>query len=183
MLRVASVVSADSRWGKERGMVGYSSAGSLHKVGEGGSTFGHEVQVVRGDIDLAKDNPIGVVKLDLQGGELNAIYGMREIFSSTVKMAWIEMLANQTQIVELIQELGFYVFDTEYLFRGTPSSEALDYFIQSGSGELSSGSQIWKGIPIMKWVNFADQIEEYRSRFGLIQTDLLCLKPSFVDII
>lgn len=183
-LRVSSTVSAESTWGKEKDMVGYSSVGYLAN-GSKSRPLDYAVSVVRGDDDLVGDEPIGVVKLDLQGGEKDAIEGMQTILRSSVKLVWIEMLASNTELVELMNNFGLVIADTEYLylFRGEPSSESLRHFnVTSGIFKLSTDEKAWKGTPIKKWEDFPAQIEEYRSRFGLIQTDLIGLTPSLKSL-
>jgi FkbM family methyltransferase len=66
-LRVDSAVSSDSAWGA-RGMAGYSSLGFLTES-EPKGPLDCRVNVVCGDDDLVQDLPIGVTKLDLQGGK------------------------------------------------------------------------------------------------------------------
>ena len=65
-LAVSAVVPGDSEWGR-RGLEGYSSAGRLVTRPPSGP---HDtiVEVVVADNDVADQHPIGVVKLDLQGG-------------------------------------------------------------------------------------------------------------------
>lgn len=77
---VSSVVAADSVWG-QRGMEGYSSVGYLTDTPRVGATV-LEVPCVRGDAVIDRSRPVDFIKLDLQGGELNALKGLSEILDA-----------------------------------------------------------------------------------------------------
>src|SRR5690606_38018073 len=70
--RGSSRVQADSHWGQQN-MEGYSSVGRLVDKDVPGA---FEVSCVRADEEIAEISRVGTVKLDLQGGELNALQGM-----------------------------------------------------------------------------------------------------------
>lgn len=181
VLHVSSVVHPESSWGT-KGLVGYSSVGYL---GEGTEhKFAHDVtcDVVRGDDDFSTASSVGFVKLDLQGGEAAALRRMRGFFADTVKVAWIECLArpDSEQIVSVLSEYGFLLFDTDYLFQGSPNPLAQENFVVKGTQQLSTGSMAWSGIPRHPWVNFSNKLTEYRGTLGLIQTDLIAVNSRFV---
>jgi FkbM family methyltransferase len=183
-LTVSSTVPLLSEWG-ERGLAGYSSSGRLTNSKPDGPND-LEVSVVAGDIDLALDQPIGVVKLDLQGGEEAAIEGLSSTLESSVHLCWVEFLPRYTRysLMERLEGLGFEIFDTEYVFKGDPDEGASRLFkVVSTSKVSSSGTRRWRGIPIKEWVDYESQFEEARKKFGLLQTDLLCARGEFADMI
>ena len=183
-LAVSSTVASDSAWGR-RGLAGYSSSGRLTK-GEPDGPNDVEVSVVAGDVDLARDQPIGVVKLDLQGGEAAAIEGLSSTLKSSVLLCWVEFLPRYSDysLIDRLASFGFEVFDTEYVFKGDPSEAACQSFsVVRTSKVSSSGARRWRGIPSKEWVDYESQFEEARTKFGLLQTDLLCVRGEFANLI
>ena len=176
-LAIPAIVTADSEWGR-RGMAGYSSGGALttdYPIGPHDSI----VEVVPADDDLPKNEKIGFVKLDLQGGELQALKGMKRRVRDEVELMWIEYLFHpKYQSFKLLEQLEerFILFDTEYLFKGEPSDEARDFFQISKHKNLSNGSQVWSGFKKTSWRDFKLETAECFKRYGLIQTDLCCIK-------
>jgi len=182
-LAVSAVVPDDSDWGK-RGLTGYSSAGHLV---QGSPTHEHDtvVESVRADEDIPPTARIGFVKLDLQGGELNALKGMSDFLRADVVFMWIEYMfsagtAPRDLHAHLVQN-DFLLFDTEYLFRGTPSDEAKDYFEVSRTGELSNGAAVWYGFKRLPWNDFFAESARFAEDFSLIQTDLCCINRKYLD--
>ena len=83
--RVGSVVSADSEWGR-KGMEGYSSVGMLVEEPQPDDLT---VEAVRGDEAIPTGTRIDFVKLDLQGGELDALKGMTGLLPE-IPLLWVE---------------------------------------------------------------------------------------------
>ena len=108
---------------------------------------------------------------------------MARLFSESVKLAWIEFMPDASPLVPAqLSDFGFIVFDTEYLFRGKPTSRALEMFVPTRVGmNLSSGTEVWKGIPREDWSDFQNQIDTAMTSFGLIQTDLLCVQTTLQE--
>jgi len=180
-LSVHAVVQGDSAWGK-RGLEGYSSAGHLTDQAPKNE---HDavVECVRADEDLQGVGRIGFVKLDLQGGELSALKGMSDFLKTDVSMMWIEyMYAKHTTPKDIYNYLidDFLILDTEYLFRGAPTDEALTYFKPSREGNLSSGASVWYGFKRRPWTNFLEESELFANSFGLIQTDLVAINKRYL---
>ena len=182
-LAVSSTVALNSEWGR-RGLAGYSSSGRLTK-GEPDGPNDVQVSVVAGDVDLARDQPIGVVKLDLQGGEAAAIEGLRSTLKSSVHLCWVEFLPRYSEysLIDRLASFGFEIFDTEYVFKGDPSEAACQSFnVVRTSKVSSSGTRRWRGVPSREWIDFESQFEEARAKFGLLQTDLLCVREEFTNL-
>jgi hypothetical protein len=113
-----------------------------------------------------------------------AIEGMRQLLGESVDLAWVEMLASNTSIVDQMENLNFRVFETEYLFKGEPTTAALRHFEPtSACFKLSTGQLAWKGIPRAPWHNFAEQVAEFKKSFGLVQTDLICLSARVASLL
>lgn len=183
-LSVPHVVPADSTWGRGR-MEGYSSAGRLvgastsAQAGPGNSRD-LAVECVRADDELQRESRIGFVKLDLQGGELHALQGMRGLLKDVYFM-WVEYMG-ASDLHDYLVEEDFIVFDTEYLFRGKPSEHALNSFVVSRErGQLSSGSTIWCGYKKRPWGDFPQEFLGFRKSIKLIQTDLVCVNSRYLS--
>lgn len=86
VFNVPAVVGEDSEWGR-RGMVGYSSGGRISLPGRAGLNF--EVEAVAADDAIPNPDEIDFVKLDLEGGEVNALKGMPRILANA-KFLWCE---------------------------------------------------------------------------------------------
>lgn len=177
--RVPSIVTSDSHWGQQ-GMAGYSSVGYLTEdsAPQGDDTYSVEVNL--GDNLIPAGREIGFLKLDLQGGELNALKGMTKILK-TIRLAWIEF-TNQDGLLDFLAEQDFMIHDTEYLFDGSPSNELLDDFIVTNPClPLSTGKTAWLGFRRKPWFNYEEKFKHYQNRYGLIQTDLLCINRSYLN--
>lgn len=182
-LAVPSVVKAESKWG-QLGRAGYSSAGHLTATEAAGE---HDVQVdvVRADEDLPGGGKnVGFVKLDLQGGERDAINGMSG-FLPDVKLMWVEFMYgpdhDPREIAVALAAHDFVLFDTQYLFRGAPTAATLEHFELASTGNLSSGTPIWYGTKREPWTDFFAQSKEYATSLRLVQTDLCCVNRAFMD--
>ena len=96
---VSSVVSEDSAWGK-KGMAGYSSVGFLSDS-HSGQANSIMVDCVRADEAINETEKIGFVKLDLQGGELKALQGMKRILKN-VEFMWVEYMGKDHELLDYI---------------------------------------------------------------------------------
>lgn len=179
-LYVSSTVSSESAWG-QRGMAGYSSMGYLVdeykrlNVQEVAQEKLFDVPCVAADHVIAPDQSIDLVKLDLQGGELNALRGMERI-TSRAKFLWVEY-AGQKDLAPYLVDRGFVLFDTEYFFIGSTEEAISERFrISKQNYTLSTGASAC----------FAFSSEpsrgDYESWFAtakrdlkMIQTDLVCV--------
>ncbi len=178
MFHVSSSVTADSAWGK-RGMEGYSSVGHLVD-GSAEKTSGDvlEVDCVRADEELSGVGKIGFVKLDLQGGELDALRGLKGVISD-VKLMYIEF-SKTTGILEILQDYDFEVYDTHFLFRGEYTANLIEHFeVARGDVTSSTGKKSWHGYRKEPWEDYVRTFKRFRAS-GLIQTDLVCVARGFV---
>jgi FkbM family methyltransferase len=166
--RVTSVVQEDSEWGR-KGMAGYSSVGFLTAQPKETDLA---VRCVRADDEI--DVPIDFVKLDLQGGELNALKGMPRIASECLFM-WVEY-SGQAGLLDLL-ERDFDLYDTEYFFHGEPLPAALELFEPSRQDiTLSTGKKAWFGYRRTPWgEDYEAEIALLRKQIKLVQTDLVCI--------
>ncbi len=180
-LSIPGVVEENSAWGK-RGLTGYSSGGHLSENAPR-NEYDMEVSCVAADPFLSNEDRIGFVKLDLQGGELAALRGMKNIMKDSF-FAWVEY-GPKMSTPDLLKELAdqnFLLFDTEYIFRGNPNQTAKEIFeVTREGGALSSGTTVWRGFKKKPWGNYSREIFTYQEQLNLVQTDLFCLNRRFTE--
>jgi FkbM family methyltransferase len=169
---VTSTVASDSAWGR-RGMTGYSSVGKLvEEVAQTGTTL--VVDCTRADAVVPADGRVGFIKLDLQGGELNALKGCTKLLRG-VALMWVEY-SGQPGLMDFLHEHDFMLFDTEYLFTGVPSAEARKLFdVSRENAILSTNRKAWFGFRKAPWRDYEADLFRHKKAIGLIQTDLVCV--------
>jgi FkbM family methyltransferase len=173
--RVPSVVKENSTWG-EKDMTGYSSVGFLSE-----NSYDTVVQCVRADDVIPNHHTVDFIKLDLQRGEYNALRGMQSILKH-VKIMWVEYIEGQ-ELLNFLANSGFLIFDTQYLFLGKPTQNALQFFELSDEPfKLSTDRTAWYGFKKKDWKNFLIEFHAYKKEFGLIQTDLVCVNRKYKDL-
>lgn len=178
---VPSIVSNDSEWGK-RGMAGYSSGGRLLSISSPTRMRATiPVECVRGDEVIPENETIGFIKLDLQGGELNALKGMPRLLRNA-SLLWIEYLGNDLFLLDYLIDSDFIVFDTEYMFIGTPTAEAMMHFrVTRQNVPLSNNTVAWFGFKKKPWDNFKAEFKSFKDKFKMAQTDLAGVNRRNVD--
>lgn len=175
-LAVHSVVDEDSKLGRA-GKTGYSSLGYLIDREPSGQ-HDETVECTRMDEEIPTDTRIGFIKLDLQGGELNALKGMESKLSETAFM-WVEY-SGQPGLYEYIFENNFVAFDSHYLFLEEPNEATRYYFdIDNSDLILTTGRQAWTGYRRTRWNNYPKTLDAMKVLFGLVQTDLLCVNRGY----
>ncbi|MEO0692332.1 MAG: FkbM family methyltransferase [Pseudomonadota bacterium] len=151
--------------------VGYSSAGALEsdtiKTWNPFDKRRSHVDVVRADdvVDHAD-----FIKLDLQGGEPDALAGMPRLLS-TASVLWVELIAN-VDIVATMTDAGFQTFSTPLLLQADHSVDGVEVFDEIPSSMGIPYLVAWKSEP---WGDFATEFTTMKKR-GLIQTDILGLR-------
>ena len=118
------------------------------------------------------------IKLDLQGGELDALKGAREMLDG-VQWMWIEF-GGQPGLLEFLKERGFILFDTEYLFTGEPTREVLDAFTITRKGTNSINRTIFFGRRNSIWQDYEERFRQFR-KLGMVQTDMVAVSPRYIE--
>jgi FkbM family methyltransferase len=169
--RIRSVVTPDSAWGK-RGRTGYSATGRL--VGEA-QEGDYTVDCVRADDVIDEATRVDFIKLDLQGGEIDALRGMPRLLSQA-RFLWVEY-TGRDRLFEYLADNEFRMFDTEYLFYGRPTPAAKKHFrVSQPSITLTTGRTAWEGFRKTPWADYAAEFQRHREASGVVQTDLVCVK-------
>ncbi len=182
---VSSTISPDSPWSQS--LSGYSSVGYLldefksMKAENAPSEKLCEVPCVSADEVIPEYCPVDVVKLDLQGGELNALLGMPRIISKA-EFLWVEYTA-QRDLAAMLVDHGFLLFDTEYFFMGAPTAEIQSRFtISNPEMMLSTGAKACfgfaKDVPLE---NYEEWFKSMRQELNMVQTDLVCVHRDRLD--
>lgn len=142
----------------------------------------YPVRVCRLDATLKK---LGLeradfVKLDLQGGETQALQGLGALLP-TVKWMWIEF-TNQPGLLPLLEKNGFILFDTKYLFVGPPIELIEELFEVSRGGTNSIGKQIFFGRRKHVWRDYERGFTFARTKRRMVQTDLVAVAPHYLSV-
>lgn len=174
LFHVPAVVTENNLWG-QRGMVGYSSGG---RIVDKPTKTSDKVESVRADDVIPIGNQISFIKLDLQGGELPALLGMPRILDECYFL-WIEFMG-QEDLFEFLVRQDFEIFDTQYLFYSDPSPEYNSHFEVSKTGKLSNDRTVYYGYRTNSWNDYLSQFNYFKKNINLIQTDLVCVKKSFM---
>lgn len=152
------------------------------KISKGVSQLGSSVTVeVACLADICKENSldrIDFLKLDLQGGELDALVGLRSYLHAT-KVMWVEF-SGQPGLLGYLQDNGFTVFDTEYLFVGDPNNLIEELFSITRVGKNSIGKSIFFGYRKHIWADYSYTLDFMRRRRRLIQTDLVAINNNYI---
>jgi FkbM family methyltransferase len=171
--QVTSTVAADSAWG-QRGMEGYSSVGFLTDTPSAKAAMTLEVPCIRADAVVDPGRHMDFIKLDLQGGELNALRGMTG-FLDQPYLLWVEF-GGQPGLLAFLQEADYLVFDTEYFGLGAPDDAIRAQFtVTRENVSLSNGQFAWFGFKRTPWGDFLPEFLAYRAAKVLVQTDLVCI--------
>lgn len=161
---------------------GYSSVGKIVTSDENISASGQflTVECCRAE-DYVESNPISFIKLDLQGGELDALHGLQSILPS-VKWMWIEF-SNQPGLYEFLAKNDFMLFDCEYLFAGTPNEFHYEKFHISRQGKNTLGKSIFHGFRKESWTDgYIKTLDFNQRRRRLVQTDLVAINKRHFQI-
>ncbi len=184
-LLVNTTVTADSDWGK-KGFEGYSSGGFIVNAPNMEERYRktrliqeklHPIDCVAADAEISASHKIDFVKLDLQGGEFNALMGMRRIIFEPYFL-WIEF-SDQPELLNYLYDLGFIVFETDYVFTGSPPEPLPKDFAYIREATSSGGTSVWYGRRITPWGrDFHDEFLTCKTKYSLIQTDIVCVHHS-----
>ena len=158
---------------------GYSSLG--HVVDSEASADASLVESVA--LDELIHEQVGFCKIDIQGGEYNALVGSRRLLQNgNIDMLLIEF-GGEDAIIELLSNSGYILVDTKYLLVCSRNSPDLIDWTSLTPINLSTGIDAYQAWP----VNLPMQSQEYcewirkRSRsLGGVWTDLLCIHRSFM---
>ena len=151
-----------------------------HQEGVISTSNTYDVRMTRLDTSLAElrvDN-VDFLKLDLQGSEVSALRGLGEMLKS-VKVIWVEF-SGQTDLLELLNAAGFFIFDTEYLFVGQPTPLIEEFFEINKVGTNSIGKSIFFGSRKHVWADYQKIFHFMRAKRRMIQTDLLIVNPAYI---
>jgi len=185
---VGSTVGSESKWAKERGLEGYSSVGYLvdEELAAKRQAQKPDAQVltvncVAADERLPIARPVDAVKLDLQGGELDALKGMERI-ARRAQFLWIEYSA-QFGLTRYLLRKHFTLFDTQYLFRGKPTDAIRERFhITNDEFTLTSGATTCFGYPKEPIEgNYEAVFREMKKSLNLIQTDIVAVHKNQLE--
>jgi len=158
---------------------GYSSLG--HVVESESSTDTIIVESLALD-DIIHEH-VGFCKVDIQGGEYNALMGSRRLLQNgLIDMLLIEF-GGEDAIIKLLSDSGYILIDTKYLLvcsRNAPNSSDWCNLMPIN---LSTGIEAYQGWPVnlpMLSQDYCEWIRSKSRKLGGVWTDLLCVHRSFL---
>lgn len=163
---------------------GYSSLGRIaldrHKILN--NEIETNVQAVR--LDSVLTTPIDLLKLDLQGGEYEALVGAEELFKTNAIKSLLIEFSGDHRCLDLIHQHGFTIFDNEV----TANFDANYY-----KGEISITKRVVKstGVPATRFyfqdqkptpfIDYCDRFKNAKKKGNYMQTDLIAIQNELVD--
>lgn len=175
-LNVNSILTGEEKgW---EGRKGYSSGGTLL---ESRSIVSETVQVTTLDAEIGEE--IRLLKVDVQGLELDVLRGARKALeSSRIDLIYIEYEGDR-RIIKFLLDLGFMLMDSgNYIYsqkEGRPEPKTVSRWFQKGS--LATGRVIATGAIEKRPLDAEGYIDWFDS-FGkhALHTDLLAVRPDYV---
>lgn len=175
--RVPSTVKGD-----EPGWTAYEGYSSLgHVVDNEPSADTCLVEAVALD-DLISER-VGFCKIDIQGGEYNALVGAKRLLENGgIDMLLIEF-GGEDAIIELLSESDYILIDTKYLLVCTRNPPDLIDWTNLAPVSLSTGVDAYLAWPLnlpMQSQEYCEWIRKRSRSIGGVWTDLLCIHRSFM---
>ena len=135
-------------------------------------------------LDEYIEEPVLLMKVDVQGGEMAVLRGAKNLIENAgISLIHLEFNGD-LEVIEALHDLGYLIFDTEYLV--TPLVE--DFHPDKiGMREykeinLSTGKIAFDGRIENRPKEFSKLctfMNEVKTEFGHFQTDLFCVHKSF----
>lgn len=184
--RVLSTVQGGEKgWEK---MSGYSSTGFLtseKKTKPPPASAGfQEFTVDTVAIADLINSHVDFMKIDVQGGEFEVLKGCEPIMlNHGIDVMYVEFDGDR-RIIELLNSLGYTIFDTDYLLipKGDQRS-LLDNigFYDFKELNLSTGRKAYRAKLSLSNEEYCDFFDAFRAQCGQIYTDLICVSEPFLS--
>lgn len=161
--------------------VGSSVVGRLLTDDEYSPSNYVDVSVVRADDVISDDEKIEFVKLDLQGGEYNALLGMPRIISAAY-LVYVEFCQHRESILSLMDEAGYRPADTKYYFTGKLSDynkEFIGYFEDPMQAKASTGLEYITAWRRYDWGDYLSTFNFCKSKFNMFMTNILFVSKAY----
>jgi FkbM family methyltransferase len=161
--------------------VGSSVVGRLLTDDESSPSNYVDVRVVRADDVISDNEKIEFVKLDLQGGEYDALLGMPRIIS-TAYLVYVEFCQHRESILSLMDEAGYRPADTQYFFTGKLSDyneEFIDYFEDPMQARATTGLEYISAWRRHDWDNYSSTFNICKSKFNKFMTNILFVRKAY----
>lgn len=189
---ISDSVKSNDHWAS-LGYEGYSSLGKIPTIkeklhylfkkllinGSDNKAILQSVSAVRLDELIDDDVIINFAKLDLQGGEYDALIGFGDLLSN-VQILWVEF-AGDWRVIDLLSGLGYQIYDSSYMTIGIEFTELLKLGLVPFEEKIFSNNYngYYSDLKLAQndykpWFNSCQKL-------GFIQTDLLAVNSSFVD--
>lgn len=170
-------------------MPGYSSVGFL----EGGfncerqalnnTTDASELSVETVVLDEIIDSHVDFMKMDIQGGEFNALKGCETLIKAHgIDVIYVEFDGDM-RVLEFLSSCGYTIFDTDYLLLPVHNDckrvEA-EGFYDFEEVDLSTGHKAYYAKLRRADDDYCSFFNTFKQQHGSIYTDLICVSSSFL---
>ena len=184
---VGSVVAGDEKgW---ESMTGYSSVGFLidekgfNSVTKNSQSMEIEVEAVT--INDVVDRHVDFMKVDVQGGEFGVLKGCQRLIETYgIDIIYLEFNGDK-RILDLMNEHGYCIFDTEYLIVPTKDIEQSMLedmgFHRFRSINLSTGRTAYFASLNLTDGDYCSFLNQANQKIGTVQTDLIFVHPNFLS--
>lgn len=140
-----------------------------------------DVSVVRADDVISEDEKIEFIKLDLQGGEYDALLGMPRIIS-TAYLVYVEFCQHRESILALMDDAGYRPADTQYFFTGKLSDcnvDFLEYFEDPMQARATTGLEYITAWRRYDWDNYSSAFNFCKAKFNMFMTNMLFVHKAY----
>ncbi|WP_084590934.1 FkbM family methyltransferase [Desulfonatronovibrio magnus] len=186
-------INEDSTWGR-KGFAGCSNIGRLISEQEAQNIL-RNTQQSSGDLFVNKIacttidsiiknyeiNNLDLLKLDLQGGEYDALLGAKHSINN-ISLIWMEII-NDLRPLLLLSNQGFSIMDTLYVF--PEKSENILSFNDNFriiTKKISSVDTVYVFAERkFKWKNIIEEWPQIKKKFGMIQTDFIGINSNIAN--
>jgi hypothetical protein len=164
-------------------MAGYSSGGFLLDDSGKFPDRSIDVDTVRVD-DIAGDEHVRFMKIDVQGGELGVLRSAeRAIASGRIDFMYLEF-SGEKEVLENLLHHGMQIFDSEYVLAPREGKVDLSNWQSLRTLSLSNGRAAYRGWPLSierSPLEYCQFFVAERKKIGVVQTDLVAVAPHFVE--
>jgi FkbM family methyltransferase len=161
---------------------GYSAVGELIDRNNPKAEQAVQVEVCRLDDEIQEH--VRFLKMDVQGGEYNVLRGANALLTHYGIDIIVTEFSGDQRILTMILDAGYTVFDTGFVTGPrNPDDGPPPGWTKFKKLTLSTGAPGYQSEPDeypRSPGNYCAYLRDHRAKYGWIQTDLFCVKHSFM---
>jgi FkbM family methyltransferase len=169
---VSGTANAVGTW---KDFEGYSSSGMIVPAGSRAGSF----KVPLTTVDANVDERLLLLKIDVQGGEIDVLRGASKTFERGIDFLYVEF-TGEAEILTFLLDRGYRLYDRRYtLFPRVKAPDLSGWDIVNKS-IISTGGRTLKGWPKATPSDpeaYCEMFRDQAKRIGFIVTDLVAVAP------